>query len=247
MTETEIYLDTLPYDTISIDLSNRNLTDLPDLSRFTNLRVLNCSKNKLTSLPELNNNLHVLNCSCNKLKSLPELKNNLHVLNCSCNKLTSLPLLNDNLQELNCSNNELTILPVLNNNLQKIFCSFNQLTKLPLLNNNLLILYCSCNELTNLPVLNNNLTQLHCSYNNIEYLMFNETFDNIKIKNEKIHNFIQLYYCLKFKNKFRNWLWLKVREPLMQIKYSPEKLVNLLNTMQNKDNEHEFDSLLNNW
>ena len=52
-------------------------------------------------------------------------------------------------------------------------------------------------------------------------------------------------YCLKFKNKFRNWLWIKVREPKIQINYSPEKLLNLLSTIQNETDEYEFNNLLN--
>ncbi|MDE2015897.1 MAG: hypothetical protein KGI72_05240 [Patescibacteria group bacterium] len=72
---------------------------------------LNCSNNRLTSLPE---NLKVggnLYCYNNRLTSLPE---NLKVggnLDCSNNQLTSLP---ENLKvggNLDCSNNQLTSLP----------------------------------------------------------------------------------------------------------------------------------------
>ena len=38
-----------------LDLSHKNLTILPDLSKYTNLEKLYCSNNKLTIIPILNN------------------------------------------------------------------------------------------------------------------------------------------------------------------------------------------------
>ena len=88
-------MNELPVKIESIDLSWRDLTILPDLSRFTNLKLLDCSNNQLTSLPPLNNSLVYLDCSWNKLTSLPPLNNSLEYLNCSRNQLNSLPPLND--------------------------------------------------------------------------------------------------------------------------------------------------------
>ena len=42
------YINSLPLDTTYINVSNMNLTHLPDLSRFTDLIFLNCSHNELT-------------------------------------------------------------------------------------------------------------------------------------------------------------------------------------------------------
>ena len=61
MTGVQKYIDSLPNDITSIDLSNRNLSKLPDLSRFKNLLTLNCSFNQLTYLPELNEKIKRLN------------------------------------------------------------------------------------------------------------------------------------------------------------------------------------------
>ena len=49
----ESYLNLLPDDTVFIDISHKNLNYIPDLSRFKNLKILNCSYNKLTSLSDL--------------------------------------------------------------------------------------------------------------------------------------------------------------------------------------------------
>ena len=60
MFDCENYFNSLPLDTIKIDVSKKDLSNLPDILRFTNLQELDCSFNKLTSLPTLNNNLQIL-------------------------------------------------------------------------------------------------------------------------------------------------------------------------------------------
>jgi hypothetical protein len=49
----DAYLNSLSVDTEEIDLSNKNLKYLPDMCRFTKLKKLDCSRNKLTRLPSL--------------------------------------------------------------------------------------------------------------------------------------------------------------------------------------------------
>ncbi len=69
----ENYLNRLPDDIETINVSRKNLTYLPSLQRFHNLKTLDCSYNLLTILPELNGSLIVLKCFNNQLKMLPEL------------------------------------------------------------------------------------------------------------------------------------------------------------------------------
>ena len=106
----EEYLDSLPLDTKYININNRKLTYIPDLSKFTNLTILDCSFNLLTELTCLNNSLRVLHCSHNNLTSLPKLNVNLRELYCSYNNLTSLPNLL-NLKILLCYDNKIIIIP----------------------------------------------------------------------------------------------------------------------------------------
>jgi len=78
-----------------ISVSGNQLTDLTEISKITTLRVLYCSNNKITELPE----------------SLSQLEN-LEKILCSNNKITELSeSLCKLLIELNCSNNQITAFP----------------------------------------------------------------------------------------------------------------------------------------
>ena len=103
------------------------MTSLPPLP--SSLKLLNCSYNKLTSLPPtLPESLRDLYCSNNQLTSLPPtLPNSLRDLNCSYNQLTSLPdTLPNYLRVINCSNNQLISLPdTLPNSLQHFWYNNN--------------------------------------------------------------------------------------------------------------------------
>jgi Leucine-rich repeat (LRR) protein len=204
------YLNSLPQDIECIDLRNNNLTFIPSLERFKNLKELNCSFNKLTSLPSLNENLRELNCSYNQLTSLPSLNENLQILNCLSNHLTSLPSLNKNLQQLHCYNNDLTSLPSLNENLEILYCSYNQLTSLPSLNENLQKL-----DFNNNPI---------CEIIGEIIEIGRNTIDICKKQIQTFNNFRNLYWCLKFKKQLKKWLWEKIREPKIMKEYHPSYL-----------------------
>jgi Leucine-rich repeat (LRR) protein len=225
--EIQLFLDSLPSNKKKINLNNSNLIHLPDLSRFVNLQELRCSNNKLTTLPPLNHTLQYLYCCDNELTSLPELNSNLQGLYCSNNKLTRLPKLNHNLQFLLCSNNKLTRLPKLNHNLLGLNCEFNTLNHLPNLNDMLYTIYYE-----NTPIFN---------------IINSVDIDIIRSKLEKINSFKYFYYLLKYKNKFRDWLWIRVREPKIRLLYSPANLNILLDNMIDIEDEEEFQNKINNW
>jgi len=108
-------------------MSYKNLTELLDLSEYTNLKELNCDNNNLTELPELPNSLEILKCYNNNLTSLPELPNSLEYLDFDNNQLTSLPELPNSLEYLYCKYNKLTSLPELPNSLIYLDCDNNNL------------------------------------------------------------------------------------------------------------------------
>jgi uncharacterized protein YdcH (DUF465 family)/uncharacterized protein with PQ loop repeat len=209
--------------------------------------VLRCNNNKLPSLPELNDNLEYLRCNNNKLTSLPELHNSLKHLYCDFNRLLSLPELPDSLKHLHCYNNKFTYLPELPDSLEYLYCNNNKLTSLPELPETLITLDCKNNELITLPELHQ-IGELCLFGNPIYYIVCNVTINenihqdgegeglylvendiNIINKNVKIiTKFIFLYYSLKFKDKLRDWLWKKVREPKIKEQFHPSRIFELL-------------------
>ena len=248
-----IDLNSLPEDTEEINVSDKRLTSL-DVRRFKNLKKLYCSNNYLTSL-YLNENLERLYCGNNQLTSL-HLNENLQVIYCEHNKLTSLHL-NEKLERLYCVNNRLASL-ILNKNLLTLYCSYNKLTYL-YLNANLYALYCYNNQLASLH-LNENLQELYCSENKLISLHLNEKLVIINYINNPIYEIINtndkqiikqklrvlnqfkyLYYSLKFKKRFRDLLWTKIREPKIREKYSHDYLV------VNLHEDTDLDDLLENW
>ena len=87
----ENYLKSLPDDTTDIDISDMGLTELPDLSRFDQLRILRCEHNDLTSFTKIPPRLTHLYCYGNQLTSLSGLPPTIIELYCAKNKLISLP------------------------------------------------------------------------------------------------------------------------------------------------------------
>jgi len=221
----------IPRYVTHIYLNNMGLTEIPDLSKFTKLKYLDCSYNNLIVLPNLYDPLQYLDCSFNNLFILPKLNKKLIKLNCCNNKLLSLPKLNKYLKILFCRNNELTTLPKLNNNLVIISCTHNKLIKLP-----------------DIPVTNNKLEGFYYGKNPVCDII-KQTFVTRILRSDiqTLNNFIYLYYCLRFKNHFRYWLWSKVRKPKIESYYSPENLRLLLDTMEDINDENEFDVMIESW
>lgn len=152
----------------SLNIENKNLTDISGIKYFTKLTNLNCGNNQLTELPVGNlTQLTSLKCSDNQLTALPvENLTNLTLLYSSNNQLTALPVEKlTKLTELNCGTNLLTKLDIENlTQLTKLYCNNNQLTALPVGKlNNLNVLNCHDNRLTELDITSvTSLNSLYC-------------------------------------------------------------------------------------
>jgi hypothetical protein len=241
----ETYLNSLPDNIKFIDVSNKGITYLPDLTRFKNLKTLSCFHNKLKSLPTLPENLKYLSCFNNKLTCLPDLPENLETLFCDNNKLTWLPELPKKIYQLHCDSNQLTRLPALPEKLKFLCCYNNQLTYLPVLPNNLFSLNCHKNQIICLPDMPENLNVLYFVHNPIYNLIYekinsNNLFD-IKQKIRILNKFRYLYYSLKFKNRFKKLLWETIREPKIIKKYHPDYLIEHLHE------DSDLEIVLENW
>ena len=153
-----------------LDCGYNQLTQL-DLSNNTQLNFLNSQNNPLTNLNLSNNKeLSTLCCVKNQLAEL-DLNNNTQLTNLLCigNQLTQLDLSNKiYLMTLECYDNSLTELDLSNNpQLVRLTCQNNQLAQLDLSNNSSLEhIECNDNQLTTLDVSNNPvLSELICKNN----------------------------------------------------------------------------------
>ena len=52
--------------------------------------------------------------------------------------------------------------------------------------------------------------------------------------------------CRKYKKQFRNWLWIKVRQPMIEKQYHHCNLIELLEKID-EDDEEMFDTILESW
>jgi Leucine-rich repeat (LRR) protein len=175
-----------------LNVYSSNILSLIGIQNFTNLYVLNCQNNQITSLDlsglinlgdlVCSNNfmtsltvsdlasLYSINCNANRLTSLNLTGSTfVNTLNCTDNQLTNLNVNGlTSLQTLECGTNRLTILDVSTNSiLQTLNCSSNLFTSLNMIGANYLIsLLCANNFLVNINVSTNRaLTHLDC-YNN---------------------------------------------------------------------------------
>lgn len=139
----------------SLDVANRNITDLTGIQDFVSLQSLACNNNNLAKL-ELTKNTALISLLCDR--------NQLIVLDVSKNTV---------LTNLSCTNNRLTSLDVTKNILLRSFyCDDNQLQVLDVSKNTALItLGCSTNLLTSLDVSKNTvITALGCDRNKLTSL-----------------------------------------------------------------------------
>lgn len=184
-------------NTTHLYIANYGITSLKGIEAFTNLEVLFCPDNPLTSLDvSAFSELKELNCdncfnqssaSRSYSKGVLDLSKNtkLQTLSCEENGLTELILPDtQTLIEVNCDDNQLTVLDVSKNtNLRYLFGNGNKFTSLDVSNNTLLMgleirnnlltdINLSANEsLRTLAVHGNQLTTLDVSKNGkLEYL-----------------------------------------------------------------------------
>jgi hypothetical protein len=159
-----------------LSVSQSNIANLTGIESFTNLQVLFCFSNQLTSLNVSGlTNLQYLVCNDNLLSSLNVSGlTNLQILYCYNNQLTSLNVSSlTNLQYLYCNYNQLPSIDVSGlTNLQYLYCSGNLLPSLNVSGlTNLLSLGCGYNQLTSLDLSSlTNLQGLGCDSNQLTSL-----------------------------------------------------------------------------
>ncbi len=160
----------------SIDVANRNITDLTGIQDFVSLTRLLCNTNNLTRLDiSKNTALTGLLCDRNQLTALDVSKNTALVsLLCTNNKIKALDVTkNTELKNFGCDDNQLTALDISRNTAMTSFgCGNNLLTSLDVTKNIALTSFgCDNNFITSLDISKNiSLTSFGCSNNKISVL-----------------------------------------------------------------------------
>lgn len=156
-----------------VGVYNRNISSLEGIQSFTNIEVLYCYSNQLTSLDVTQNpKLVTLFCDTNQLTSLDVSQNpKLETLSAKFNQLTSIDVnQNPNLEWLIFSLNQLTSIDVTQKpNLIGLIGTSNQLTNIDVSQNpNLVWLGVGDNQLKSIDVTQNpNLKRFYCYENQI--------------------------------------------------------------------------------
>ena len=160
----------------SLNVSNKNISDLTGIEDFTGLTVLSCWDNQLTSLDiSQNTTLIELWCPKNQLTILDVTQNtSLTKIICSENFISTLDVTqNLALNYLDCNKNQISHLNVnVNTALTVLSFSYNQLTSIDVTQNAALItLNGDKNQLTSLDIAQNTLlTSIDCGYNQLTSL-----------------------------------------------------------------------------
>lgn len=155
----------------SLDVANRNITDLTGIQDFVSLRSLACNNNNLATLDlSKNTALQSILCDRNQLIALDVSKNTaLTNLSCTNNRLTSLDVTkNILLRSFYCDDNQLQVLDVTKNTALVTFgCGTNLLTSLDVTKNTEIAAFgCDRNKLTSLDLTKiARLTSFGCSDN----------------------------------------------------------------------------------
>lgn len=122
-----------------LDLQNKNITSLAGIEYFTDLEILDCMGNQLTTLDVTKlTKLMFLICAGNQLTTLDVTGlTNLTTLICSGNQLTALDVTKlTNLTDLECNDNQLVSLNVSTlEELKYLWCHGNKMTALDITNN----------------------------------------------------------------------------------------------------------------
>jgi hypothetical protein len=82
-------------------------------------------------------------------------------------------------------------------------------------------------------------------YNNPIDKIFPNTREMLSTLNKKVkivNKFRELYYSLKFKKRLRDWLWVRIRKPKIEEKYSHDYLIKNL-----PDEDADLDEVLAAW
>ncbi|MFA9389062.1 MAG: BACON domain-containing protein [Prolixibacteraceae bacterium] len=172
--DNEIQVSEAEAITGTIDVGEKNISDLTGIEAFINVFKLYCYNNNIANIDLSHNlNLNTLICSFSQVSNLLVSSNsNLQYLSCQGNNLSELDVSSNlKLISLDMESNHIAEIDLSGNvELQSLYCNNNELINLDLTHNlKLTTLYCESTEVSSLDLSNNiNLESLFC-HNNLFY------------------------------------------------------------------------------
>jgi Leucine-rich repeat (LRR) protein len=229
-------LKNTPSTVTSIAAQKNEICTLYGVSPKTEYLYL--QNNHLERIDSFPPNLKKCHVSNNRLEHLPPLPATVLELCCHNNDLAELPFpLPPSLHTLSCFNNpRLTCLPSLPSGLQKLDVENCNISRIPKLPDTLHLLDVRGNPIThmvNLPpvavfstliVISGTPIGKILSPANIPSVSLPHSYDVMRSNLQILNRFRELYYTLKYKNQFRQWLWIKVRLPRIEQAHHPDRL-----------------------
>ncbi len=145
----------------SLNVHERNISDLTGIEDFIALEYLSCVNNKITKIDISNNvNLEFFDCTLNQLTDLDVSKNlKLYYLYCGENQLKTIDLTqNGALKRFSCYKNKITSINLdSNQELERLICQYNEIEVIDVSKNTKLIeIDCQGNKLRKLNLRNGN-------------------------------------------------------------------------------------------
>lgn len=190
-----------------LKICNTNLKEIDGNKLPKTLTTLICEDNQISNVYNLPKTLTYLNLSSNKIENIDELPPELEAFIILNNKLKTLPNLPDTITYLAFGYNYISKINILPKKLKELHCYYNLLIELPNIPQNLKSLQCYGNKLRWLPYIPESVTSFNCHLNEFPELIKTQHNDLAKkIFINKIYIFRNLFYSLKFKNKFIKWL-----------------------------------------
>jgi len=244
-------LPDFPHGIKVINVRINNLVSIPELP--TSLSMLDVGCTNITHLPELPDGLRNFLCdNTPNLYELPNFSKTLIYIDVSANPLlTSFPRFPDNIETFTANNCiGITELPNINHchYLQDLNVSNCSITRLPQLPNTIEYLDVEGNPIYIMKNIPEALNPMESSIEGIpifkEVLYTDEhefddyyRFELAREKLNTLNRFREFRYETMFKEKLRNWLWLKVRLPRIERVNHPDRLREAL---ENSDSEDEL-------
>jgi Leucine-rich repeat (LRR) protein len=162
-----IEINGIPNTIKNINVSNNKLKNI-NIPQDINIKSLDLSRNKFTTIPILSNNIDYLNLSRNQIQNIQNLTNTITKLDLSMNQIQEIKNLTNNIIELDLSNNQIQEIKNLTNNITKLNLSNNQIQEIKNLTNNIIELDLSTNQIQEIKNLTNNIKNLNISNNQIQ-------------------------------------------------------------------------------